>query len=472
MSLAMREYQPGRSARRFLIAAKRYSASSLFGCEITEASCSARLPRCTSSVASPPSSRIMFGPCSAPNSKMRCVNSQYSASDSPLYAKTGVPPAAIAAAAWSCVEKMLQDAQRTSAPRVRSVSISTAVWIVMCSEPAMRAPRSGFLSAYSARIAIRAGISDSAIRISLRPQSASDRSATRKSENLESAAFISDLQKDKAPAPFPMRAPLDLAEPDPLHSRGRNAPQQPRILYGSSSFSTSPTACMLARVGNSVQASVVFLKIGDFARRSASEQARMRAQLEAVIAVVSAEIPPESRLVLDAGDGAAVVLIEDPAAALRLGRRALTAGAAGLPLSAGLNHGAVQLAGRKGAEGMTGDGIAVAANIAEFAASARLLASRSFRDALAHAAPGHEAALAPAGTFTDAGLRTHDVFGFEEKALGRRRRRYAAASALVFIAFIGSGLAWRVAHEGSASFVRALNAKYPYVMELVQRVRY
>ena len=32
-----------------------------------------------------------------------------------------------AAAAWSCVEKMLQLAQRTSAPRLTSVSIKTAV---------------------------------------------------------------------------------------------------------------------------------------------------------------------------------------------------------------------------------------------------------------------------------------------------------------------------------------------------------
>ena len=35
--------------------------------------------------------------------------------------------AAIAAAAWSCVEKMLQLAQRTVAPRSARVSISTAV---------------------------------------------------------------------------------------------------------------------------------------------------------------------------------------------------------------------------------------------------------------------------------------------------------------------------------------------------------
>ncbi len=84
----------------------------------------------------------------------------------------------MAAAAWSWVEKMLQDAQRTSAPSACSVSISTAVWIVMCSEPAMRAPSSGFLSPYSARRAMRPGISFSARAISLRPQSANEMSAT------------------------------------------------------------------------------------------------------------------------------------------------------------------------------------------------------------------------------------------------------------------------------------------------------
>ncbi len=39
--------------------------------------------------------------------------------------------------------KMLHEAQRTSAPMSFSVSISTAVWIVMCSDPVMRAPASG-----------------------------------------------------------------------------------------------------------------------------------------------------------------------------------------------------------------------------------------------------------------------------------------------------------------------------------------
>ena len=86
--------------------------------------------------------------------------------------------AAIAAAAWSCVEKMLHEHQRTSAPNSTSVSMSTAVWMVMCSDPITRTPSSGFCGPYLRRTAISPGISCSAISISLRPHSASDMSAT------------------------------------------------------------------------------------------------------------------------------------------------------------------------------------------------------------------------------------------------------------------------------------------------------
>ena len=82
-------------------------------------------PLCTSRVASPPSSRIMFGPSSGQPHSTCSVHHQYSSSVSPFQAKTGTPfglstvpsgPTTMAAAAWSWVEKMLHDAQRTSAP--------------------------------------------------------------------------------------------------------------------------------------------------------------------------------------------------------------------------------------------------------------------------------------------------------------------------------------------------------------------
>src|ERR1700674_3417588 len=64
----------------------------------------------------------------------------------------------------------------------------------MCKEPVMRAPLSGCSFAYSCRIAMRPGISVSAIRISLRPQSARLKSLTRKSDWDLIAAFMRVLR--------------------------------------------------------------------------------------------------------------------------------------------------------------------------------------------------------------------------------------------------------------------------------------
>ena len=68
---------------------------------------------------------------------------------------------------------MLQEDQRTSAPRSTKVSIKTAVWIVMWIQPMILAPAKGCAALYLVRNAISAGISPSAISISMRPQSAS-----------------------------------------------------------------------------------------------------------------------------------------------------------------------------------------------------------------------------------------------------------------------------------------------------------
>jgi len=228
-------------------------------------------------------------------------------------------------------------------------------------------------------------------------------------------------------------------------------------------------------------ASVAFLKIHEFVRRPVTEQARLRAQLEAVVAVTAAELDPASRVLLDAADGVAVVVLGDPIGTLRLAERALSAATAGLPLSAGINFGAVQLAGSgKGDEGLLGDGIAVAANVAEFAAPSALLVSRSFRDALADAQPGLEAQMLTAGTFTDSGLRTHELFAPDHRIPRRRQRRFVAASAAAAVLFVGAGVGARIQADGQERFMKAVQAKYrdaaaqgrSYVQGLVAKVKF
>ena len=167
-----------------------YSSASLSSAAGTTPAASNWVPLWMSRVASPPSSSSMFGPAPSGQVSICSVHHQYSSRVSPFQAKTGTPagcsgvpfgPTTTAAAAWSWVEKMLQLTQRTSAPRATSVSMSTAVWVVMCSEPAIRAPRRGWVGPNSSRRAIRPGISCSASWISLRPKSASEMSATLKS---------------------------------------------------------------------------------------------------------------------------------------------------------------------------------------------------------------------------------------------------------------------------------------------------
>jgi len=133
---------------------------------------------CMIVVASPPSSRIMFGSQPSGPRSVCSMHHQKSASLMPFQAKTGTPVAAMAAAAWSWVENTLQEDQRTEAPSAVNVSISTAVWIVMCRQPTIRAPASGLDWPNSARSAISPGISSSAMEISLRPHSAREISLT------------------------------------------------------------------------------------------------------------------------------------------------------------------------------------------------------------------------------------------------------------------------------------------------------
>merc|ERR1719161_1617012 len=137
------------------------------------------LPLWMSRVASPPSSTSWSQP-SSPGTVIICsVHHQYSASVSPFQAKTvDVPALAMAAAAWSCVLKMLQEHQRTLAPKQAKVSIRTPVWIVIWSEPLMSRPLNGCEGPYSLRAAMRPGISCSASVSSLRPNSAKPISLT------------------------------------------------------------------------------------------------------------------------------------------------------------------------------------------------------------------------------------------------------------------------------------------------------
>jgi hypothetical protein len=125
-----------------------------------------------------------------------------------------------------------------------------------------------------------------------------------------------------------------------------------------------------------------------------------------------------------------------------------------------LNHGPLRVAPDDHGElWLTGDAIAAGASIAGLAEPGRILASRAFRDALQPVDPERAAGLRPAGTFTDAASRAHELYAFEASAAdpraqvgtgGPRRRRLFLIGALSIAGLLAAGLAVRAARRAAA----------------------
>jgi class 3 adenylate cyclase len=211
-------------------------------------------------------------------------------------------------------------------------------------------------------------------------------------------------------------------------------------------------------------ASVLFLNVPGLAKRPAAEQARVKERLEALVERAIAPLAAPSRIVADQVDGIAVAALDSPADALQVARRArrLAArrGRDPLPLRVSLNHGPLRVAPDDHGElWLTGDAIAAGASIAGFAEPGRILASRSFRDALQPVDPERAAGLRPAGTFTDAALRAHELYAFEPSGpdlaptlgnAGTRRRRLFLIGALGIAGLLAAGVAVRAARRAAA----------------------
>lgn len=185
--------------------------------------------------------------------------------------------------------------------------------------------------------------------------------------------------------------------------------------------------------------SVAAVLLRDFGRQAVSEQARLKARLEEAVAAAASTVPAAERIVLDAGEGFAIIVLDDPQAALDIAQRA-QAPVADLSPCVGLNYGPVKMGGHAD---ILGDGLLAALTVAKLATRGRVLASRSFRDALERRAPHRAAALAPVGAFSDASLRKHELFALEPGAARARERRLLLVFGLCAAGIIGAGFGIR-----------------------------
>ena len=190
------------------------------------------------------------------------------------------------------------------------------------------------------------------------------------------------------------------------------------------------------RTASPVFANIAFLKIARFDERPVVEQARLKDRLEARVRAAIAGVPAADRIVLDAGDGIALVVFGEPSRALDIAQ-SLHPERGEAPLKVGLNHGPIAVTGRDAAAMVFGDGLSGAASAAGFAADERVLVTAPFAKMLEATRPDRAAALAPAGEFTDTRVRQHTFFTPEPRRLTARRNRlgaYALAGILGILA--------------------------------------
>ena len=143
-----------------------------------------------------------------------------------------------------------------------------------------------------------------------------------------------------------------------------------------------------------VLASVVVLGMADLPHRPEAEQAALHAQLEALTGVAIQPLAPADRIVLEAGDALAVVVLGGPETALALADRARAA-AGELPLRVGVDYGPVTAAeDPQRGTCLAGEGLGAALALSNAAPTGGMLASPQFRDALAAASTAAGAARA------------------------------------------------------------------------------
>lgn len=205
-----------------------------------------------------------------------------------------------------------------------------------------------------------------------------------------------------------------------------------------------------------VQAAVIFMRMTEFASLPVADQALRRQRLTRLVADLLPLWPEDARLVLEAGDGAAIVALDGPELALQAAARAATQPS----LSVGLHHGTLQVVEVDGTTQLRGDGIETAQAIAALPDAPPLAASREFHRALFLASPRSADALRPAGEHVDERLRSHEIYVPDPAVARARRLRRMLLGGAAVGGILGMGVVARALRQGSQA------SRRPAIVEL------
>jgi class 3 adenylate cyclase len=162
--------------------------------------------------------------------------------------------------------------------------------------------------------------------------------------------------------------------------------------------------------GRTLVCSVLFIDIVEYSKMSVVDQFDIKRTFNGMLAEALDVLQRRDRVIVDTGDGAAVVFLGDPEDALVVGL-AMRELSGRTPLRQGINLGPVKLiADLNDQVNVVGDGINVAQRVMSFADPGQLLVSANYQDVVSRLSSQYAQLFTRAGRRQDKHVREHDLY--------------------------------------------------------------
>src|SRR5882672_6070538 len=135
---------------------------------------------------------------------------------------------------------------------------------------------------------------------------------------------------------------------------------------------------MTEEAGRTLVCSVLFIDIVAYSKKAVAEQYDIKRRFNGMVAGALELLKRRDRVIMDTGDGAAIVFLGDPEDALIVGM-AMRESSVRVAMRLGINLGPIRLISDLNDQtNVIGDGINVAQRVMSFAAPGQLLVSHSY----------------------------------------------------------------------------------------------
>ncbi len=165
---------------------------------------------------------------------------------------------------------------------------------------------------------------------------------------------------------------------------------------------------MAEESGRTLVCSVLFLDLIGYSKKAVAEQHEAKHQFNSALTEALDLLKRRDRVIVDTGDGAAVVFLGDPEDAMIVGL-AMRSGRVAMRL--GINLGPVRLISDLNDQtNVIGDGINVAQRVMSFAEPGQLLVSHSYFEVVTRVSEHYKRLFVRVGMLQDKHVRDHDIY--------------------------------------------------------------